>query len=47
MGRPLVIYPEILEGERDEEHQELVRHYEARVLEGEEARRVISDYIFG
>ena len=45
MGGPsLIIYPEIPEGERDGEHQELVRHYEARVLEGEEARRVIDDY---
>ena len=43
-GPPLVIYPEIPEGERDEEHRELVRHYEARVLEGEEARRIIDDY---
>ena len=28
-GPPLVIYPEIPEGERDEENQKLVRHYEA------------------
>ena len=43
-GPPLVIYPEIPEGERDEEHQQLVQHYEAQVLEREEARRIIGDY---
>ena len=43
-GPPLVIFPEVHEGYNDEENQELVRHYEARVLEGEEARRAIGDY---
>lgn len=31
-GPPLVIYPEILEGEGDEEHQQYVQHYKARLL---------------
>lgn len=42
--RPLVIFPEVHKGTSDEEHQELVRHYEARVVDGEETRRVIGDY---
>ena len=29
---PLVIFPEVHEDITDEEHQELVRHYEARVI---------------
>ena len=43
-GPPLVIYPKIPEGERDEEHQQFVQHYKARLLEGEETRRIIDEY---
>ena len=41
---PLVVFPNIREGEEDEEHQQFVRHYEARLLEGEEAVRSIDEY---
>ena len=42
---PLVIFPEVPEGVIDEEHQELVRHYEARLREGEETRQIIGEYL--
>lgn len=42
---PLVIFPEVLVGVIDEEHQELVRHYEARLREGEETRQIIGEYL--
>lgn len=41
---PLVIFPEVQERDNGEEHQELVRHYEAPVLEGKEARQIIDNY---
>ena len=41
---PLVIFPEVHEDTSDDEYRELVRHCEARVLEGEETRRAISEY---
>lgn len=43
-GLPLVIYPEIPEGEGDGEHQQFVQQYKTRLLEGEEARRTIGEY---
>lgn len=43
-GPPLVIYPEIPKGERYEEHHQLVKYYEVRLHEGEEARCVIGEY---
>ena len=42
---PLVIFPEVPEGMIDENHQKLVRHYEARVREGEEARQLIGEHL--
>ena len=41
---PLVIFPKIHEDTSNEEYQELVCHCEARVLEGKETRRAISEY---
>ena len=42
---PLVIFLEVPEGVIDENHQKLVRHFEARVQEGEEARRLIGEHL--
>ena len=42
---PLVIFQEVLEGVVDEEHKELVRHYEARLREGEETCQIIGQYL--
>lgn len=42
---PLVIFPEVPEGVIDEENQELVRHYEARLREGGKTRQIIGEYL--
>ena len=40
-GIPLVIFPEPRKDGDDEEYQRLVKYHEARLLEGEEAKRAI------
>ena len=42
---PLVIFPEVQDDVIDENHQELVRYFEARALEGEETRKLIGEYL--
>ena len=42
---PLVIFPEVPDDVIDENHQELVRYFEARALEGEETRKLIGEYL--
>ena len=43
-GVPLVIFPEPPKDGEDEEYQRLVKYHEARLLEGEEAKRAIHEY---
>ena len=42
---PLTIFPEVPDDVIDENHQELVRYFEARALEGEETRKLIGEYL--